>query len=894
MNATSLYKRTEVIGRGKFGVVYKAQNKQTKQIVAIKVLNLDTEEDEVIDVQQEIQFLSELKNVPNITHYYGCILNDTKLWIIMDYCAGGSLRTLLKAGVLEERYVAVIVRELLMTLSAVHKLGVIHRDLKAANVLISKEGNVQLCDFGVAAKITANSTKRTTMAGTPYWMAPEVIRTGDTYNSKADIWSLGITIYEIATGNPPYCDKDASWAMQLISKLTPPRLEGREFSQALKECIALCLDENPEERPSADDLMKCKLVKIYKNHPTSILKEVISRYLLWRDRNSSRDSVFINLENEQEDSVDEIVNKNLDGGYHNQQQQHQQQQQQNDHQNHDGHNNQIQVKWDFDSLSSREYIMENDIDLDKVNQQYNNNFDTQQGNTYSTLPTLKAPTTKNNTLAATNQNSMTALKNNSKSTTEVPKSLQMLFEDNSEEQEDLAPPKSNVNIMERMESPTIEIPDMDSLSQLPSASATNTTNHPQLNKPPALYHSQSASGNLESRFSSLNTSPKDNGGSTGGNNGINRPRKKTISNTGGTANAQFQQTSSAVPHTPPYTTPASVRTPSPKPPSSVNLLNATSMSKTGSPSKMKALQSSSNPLLQPINMKLENMNAGITGGTGSHPPMQAPPQLITQQSLPVLPTSSSTSASASTSTTSTTTTTTTTATSTTSGGMAGNMKSQRNKPGFIQMPTPSNTLINNMSSLTNDHQDGGNNGGGGGDNNNVNQFGINPAQAASMPVSMTPVTEKDHSQLFPNINNDESLEKTNNGSGNSRSHQNSLLSQKKSLASSSSHNLSSLGFSNGNNSAPTTAAASTAPPPPPTMFANRGSSNSVLQLQANFSLNGGGATNNGNPTFSVFPTIPNINGDIFSDTVSKQKLVNELDVMITLFNQGLEVLEEIL
>ena len=147
----------------------------------------------------------------------------------MDYCAGGSLRTLLKAGVLEERYVAVIVRELLMTLSAVHKLGVIHRDLKAANVLISKEGNVQLCDFGVAAKITANSTKRTTMAGTPIgWL--QVIRTGDTYNSKADIWSLGITIYEIATGNPPYCDKDASWAMQLISKLTPPRLEGRVLS----------------------------------------------------------------------------------------------------------------------------------------------------------------------------------------------------------------------------------------------------------------------------------------------------------------------------------------------------------------------------------------------------------------------------------------------------------------------------------------------------------------------------------------------------------------------------------------------------------------------------------------------------------------------------------------
>lgn len=171
MSSISQYKRTEVIGRGKFGVVYKAYHKQTKQVFAIKVLNLDTEEEDIIDVQQEIQFLTELKSVPNITHYYGSILNDTKLWIVMDYCAGGSLRTLLKSGVMEEKYIGVIVRELLLTLSAVHKLGVIHRDLKAANVLISKEGNVQLCDFGVAAKVVSNSSKRTTMAGTPYWMA---------------------------------------------------------------------------------------------------------------------------------------------------------------------------------------------------------------------------------------------------------------------------------------------------------------------------------------------------------------------------------------------------------------------------------------------------------------------------------------------------------------------------------------------------------------------------------------------------------------------------------------------------------------------------------------------------------------------------------------------------
>lgn len=835
MNLTSLYKRTEVIGRGKFGVVYKAYNKQTKQVVAIKVLNLDTDEDELVDVQQEIQFLAELKNVPNITHYYGSILNDTKLWIIMDYCAGGSLRTLLKAGVLEERYIAIVVRELLNTLSAVHKLGVIHRDLKAANILVSKEGNVQLCDFGVAAKLTSNSSKRTTMAGTPYWMAPEVIRTGDSYNSKADIWSLGITIYEIATGNPPYCDKDASWAMQLISKQTPPRLEGREYSPALKECIALCLDENPEERPSADELMKCKLMKTYKNYPTAILKEVISRYLLWRDRNSSRDSVFINLEDEQEDSVDALVDNNLDGGYQ------------------DSLNHQIQVKWDFDSLSSREYIMENDIDLDNVDPQYDNYYDTAQNNgdysNYSTLPTLKAGTTfgrNQSTLAMSNNNnnnstnnSTTNLKsmNAGKSSTEVPKSLQMLFEDAAEENELLIAP-TIPNLNERRESPTIEIPDMDSLSQLPS-SATSTS-HPPLNKPPTLYHSQSASGNLESRFSSQNTSP---------NEVVGRTRKKTISNTMG-ANLSIalqQAVASATPHTPPYSTASIVRTPSPKIPSAAGLTNAINVSKTGSPSKMKALQSNSNPLLQPINMKLEsNIATANTSSIPSHPP-----QLLSHLSLPNIPTNSSSLSQ-----------------------QTNNLKGKRSKPGFIQMPTPSNAM-NNLSALTNEPLE----------NENVNQFGINPAQAAAMQISMTPVTEKEPPQLFPSINDEanerqskettiSSVTNASNAPPQGRSHHNSLLAHKKSLANLSSHNLSNLATSN--SSAPVNS----------NVFLTRGSS---ISAPLNLNMNG---TNFNNHDFGNFPVIPSINGELFLDSVGKQKLVNELDVMIKLFNQGLEVLED--
>lgn len=809
MTSISQYKRTEVIGRGKFGVVYKAYHKQTKQVYAIKVLNLDTEEEDIIDVQQEIQFLTELRSVPNITHYYGSILNDTKLWIVMDYCAGGSLRTLLKPGVMDEKYIGVIVRELLLTLSAVHKLGVIHRDLKAANVLISKDGNVQLCDFGVAAKVVSNSSKRTTMAGTPYWMAPEVIKSGEAYNSKADIWSLGITVYEIATGNPPYCDKDASWAMQLISKATPPRLEGRDYSPVLKECVALCLDENPEERPSADELLRCKLVKAYKHCPTSTLKEVITRYLLWRDRNSSRDSVFINLENEQEDTVDEIVQNKLPG-----------------YDYVENNTDHIQVKWDFDSLESREYIKENEIDMNNLD--YSKQFDTEKDlYSYSTLPTLKAN-------MSTIGNSQTAV---TKPVADIPKSLQMLFEDPNEKKNDqtILQPPNLLSSNDRTESPTIEIPDMDALSNYPSSSSLlhNNQSVPTLAKPPTLHHTQSASGNLESRFNQMNTSPTE-----------SRPRKKTISNTLGASSILSPSAVGATPHTPPYTMGSGVRTPSPKPPSSANgVITSGLNSKSGSPSKMKALQGSHNPLLQPINFKYgtNDSHAEVAGG-GSVPPGQAPPppHLPHQQSMPILPHSAAASS-----------------------GASSNMKSRRNKPGFIQMPTPSNS-INVLSALTGEAQE----------DDNVNQFGINPAHAANMPISMTPVTEKEPPQYT--MKNEDSADKTAASTKDSatpastiRPHQNSILAQKKTQPSPSS----SSALSNG-----------------PTHHHHQSTNSTISKTTTpNHSLSNPTSTS----TSSVpFPTIPTLKGDFFIDsTTNKSKLVSELDSIIKLFNQGLDALE---
>ncbi|KAI8360498.1 Pkinase-domain-containing protein [Mortierella sp. GBAus27b] len=280
VNANQLFSKQELVGRGAYGAVYKGIENASQQVVAIKVLNLDTEEEDVSDIQREIATLSQLKNCDsqNITRYHGSFLNGTKLWIVMDYAAGGSIRSLLQAlHRIDEKCIAVIAREVLQALSYLHKHGIIHRDIKAANILLTDEGRVQLCDFGVAGQVTMNSLKRNSFVGTPYWMAPEVIREGQTYDFKADIWSLGITIYEIATGNPPFADQDPMRAVSLIPKSRPAQLEG-DWSPAMKEFVALCLHEEPNERPSAEDLLKTKWIKGNSKNSTVLLKDLVAKF----------------------------------------------------------------------------------------------------------------------------------------------------------------------------------------------------------------------------------------------------------------------------------------------------------------------------------------------------------------------------------------------------------------------------------------------------------------------------------------------------------------------------------------------------------------------------------------------------------------------------------------
>lgn len=288
----------------------------TGQLVAIKILNLDTSMEEVADVQREINLLAQIKasQAVNVTRYHGCQIVGTRLWIVMDYCSGGSVRTLMKAsGRIEERYIAVIAHEILLAMRYIHANGIIHRDIKAANILLTSEGHVQLCDFGVAAQMKTNQLKRSTFVGTPYWMAPEVITDGAAYNQKADVWSFGVTLYEMAMGNPPYSDQEPMRAIFLIPRSKPARLQGNEFTPMMREFVATCLEEQPDERPSSDELFRHKWIKGATKYPISMLKDLIVRYENWaRTAGNVRDSLV--QDGHDSDNSDETDEDLLDDG----------------------------------------------------------------------------------------------------------------------------------------------------------------------------------------------------------------------------------------------------------------------------------------------------------------------------------------------------------------------------------------------------------------------------------------------------------------------------------------------------------------------------------------------------------------------------------------------------
>ena len=256
------------IGRGSAGDVHTARDKLTDDVVAVKLVDLEEAEDEVEDIQREISYLMQCSS-PFVTKYLGCWLDpgSTRLAIAMEYMAGGSVADLISdafGGPLPESACAVVCRDLLYALDYLHGEGKIHRDVKCANVLLTGAGEIRLADLGVAGTLTQTlgGNKRRTFTGTPFWMAPEVIQAheSDGYNSKCDIWSLGITAMEAANGTPPYSDLHPMRVLFFIPKNPPPRLEGASFSAEFKEFCAACLQKDPDRRPRAAQLVNHRFI----------------------------------------------------------------------------------------------------------------------------------------------------------------------------------------------------------------------------------------------------------------------------------------------------------------------------------------------------------------------------------------------------------------------------------------------------------------------------------------------------------------------------------------------------------------------------------------------------------------------------------------------------------
>ncbi|KAI6191890.1 BMA-MIG-15, isoform a [Aphelenchoides bicaudatus] len=265
----------EVVGTGTYGQVYKGRHLRTSELAAIKIMMVTSEEEE--EIKMEINMLKKYSNHANIATYFGAFIKKLpsstgkhdQLWLVMEFCGNGSITDLVKStktNSLKEEWIAYICREILSGLSHLHKNKVIHRDIKGQNVLLTDKAEIKLVDFGVSAQLDRTVGRRNTFIGTPYWMSPEVIACEQdqhaTYDSRSDLWSVGITALEMADGHPPLCEMHPMRALFLIPRNNPPRLKkSKKWSKKFESFVDTILVKDYRLRPFTDNLLRHQFVR---------------------------------------------------------------------------------------------------------------------------------------------------------------------------------------------------------------------------------------------------------------------------------------------------------------------------------------------------------------------------------------------------------------------------------------------------------------------------------------------------------------------------------------------------------------------------------------------------------------------------------------------------------
>lgn len=260
--APSNWKKGHRLGSGSFGEVFVCYDKDSGRELAVKQvslmqMNAETSK-EVRALENEIQLLRNFQH-ERIVSYFGCHQDHSLLSIFMEYMPGGSIKDeLTKYGPLTEMVTRKYARQMLEGLAFLHKNVIVHRDIKAANVLRDLQGNIKLADFGASKRLhtICSATGFKSFVGTPHYMAPEVIN-GEGYGRKADVWSMGCTVVEMISGKPPWADLESMAAIYKIATAERPEYElPQKSSEFSREFLRLTFRRNPLERPTAEDLLR--------------------------------------------------------------------------------------------------------------------------------------------------------------------------------------------------------------------------------------------------------------------------------------------------------------------------------------------------------------------------------------------------------------------------------------------------------------------------------------------------------------------------------------------------------------------------------------------------------------------------------------------------------------